>query len=814
MSADEYEYLKNEQLQQEGWSFNPFNLGKLFGMDRDGYAAEKQQHRDRVIGRYSDVMGTLVKDLLDRNGNFVDCLTEIVSSGKSAEKIVSELSGFIGDNKATLTDTGLIGEAVDNLKTQRTKDSNSPEDVTKLENALIAKLERLKQYEPQTPQKGHKATGSTMDADDPPLIRKFSMNSYLYKDMEEISEIDDYSVIEKQLTKKKELVVRKIGSYWRETDEQTYNMITAMIKKTIDGKELMSLLRGQIQGRYNVIRTSFGDKLRLYLDYTASGQELLIINKFFDHIVENYANTHTEISYNGKFMNRLFHEAEESILKSVNAPGNQFTVIPLGTGATGAIMMVQKILGTYIPPKTKKLIGAIKSFDDIKNELRTRKELPLVIITAYEHHSNEVTWRYQLCDIKVVPLNEQGYMDLGSLRDILEENRDKYTKILGSFSAGSNVTGIKTEIEDVVEIMKEYNGWVFFDYAGTGPYVKIDMSIGIDGIYLSPHKFLGGPGSCGIAIINNRIYDTEIEPTHGGGGTVDFVNENTALFTANISAREMSGTPGILQLIKAGIAINLKDDLSYYLHKREIELSNKFFDRFSKDERLFIFGPHEVEKRVPIVSFNIRHTGPKGQRILHPAFVIKLLSELFGIQGRSGCSCAGPYGHRLFGINEIVSKNFMSWVRNCNKHGCGFGGIKLGWARINLHYTLSDEEMDYIIQAIDFIADYGYMFLPFYFFNPKNANWEHVREEEIGIRLLTFKLLQIPQVYAKDDKARYELFKQQIQEAHELMETLDKDFELDCLDKWEDLAFFYVAKGKLQYKELIDRKAENLQNTC
>ena len=602
------------------------------------------------------------------------------------------------------------------------------------------------------------------------------------------------------------LLVRKVGNFWHSTDEYSYVMITKMMKKTLTSDEIMQFLRTQLQGRYNLIKTSFGNKLRLYADYTASGQELCIFNSVFEGIVENYANTHTEASYDGKFMNKLFHEAEAKILTACNADPKTHSVLPLGTGATGAIEFVQKILGTYIPPRTRKSIEKVLNYEDLKTQMRKQGDLPLVIITAYEHHSNEVTWRNQLCDIEVIPLGEDGYLDFAALRSILEARHKAYKRVICSFSAGSNVTGIKTDIDLSVRIAKEFGALIFFDYAGTGPYVQIDMSKAIDGVYLSPHKFIGGPGTCGLAIIKNKVYDAELAPTHGGGGTVDFVNSTTAIFSNNIMAREKSGTPGILQIIKAGLVFDLKSHIFEYLQKREKELMRRFFRRFVEDPRIYIFGPLNPDNRVPIVSFNIRHNGPQGQRILHPVFVVRLLSDLFGIQGRGGCSCAGPYGHRLLHINKHMSERFMKWVMPLAEDATIFNGIKLGWARINLHYSFSDEELDYIMSAIDFIAEYGHMFLPYYVFNPISGNWQHLCDEDIEADILNLKLLQTPKLYAKDEASRSQLLVKQLEEAKNLIQHLTDDFEVDPLQQWEELAFFYVAKGNLQYGDYINQR--------
>jgi selenocysteine lyase/cysteine desulfurase len=57
-----------------------------------------------------------------------------------------------------------------------------------------------------------------------------------------------------------------------------------------------------------------------------------------------------------------------------------------------------------------------------------------------------------------------------------------------------------------------------------------------------------------------------------------------------------------------------------------------------------VLGNQDPTRRVAIISFNVKD--PWGQ-YLHPKLITVLLNDLFGIQSRAGCSCAGPYGHAL-----------------------------------------------------------------------------------------------------------------------------------------------------------------------
>jgi len=73
---------------------------------------------------------------------------------------------------------------------------------------------------------------------------------------------------------------------------------------------------------------------------------------------------------------------------------------------------------------------------------------------------------------------------------------------------------------------------------------------------------------------------------------------------------------------------------------------------------MMLLGPKDEHAKVTIQSFNIWMNGPEGQRWINPHLVIRLLNDLFGIQGRAGCSCAGPYGHYLLNIDDETSHRF------------------------------------------------------------------------------------------------------------------------------------------------------------
>ncbi|HKJ86479.1 MAG TPA: aminotransferase class V-fold PLP-dependent enzyme, partial [Spirochaetia bacterium] len=127
-------------------------------------------------------------------------------------------------------------------------------------------------------------------------------------------------------------------------------------------------------------------------------------------------------------------------------------------------------------------------------------------------------------------------------------------------------------------------------------------------------------------------------------------------------------------------------------------------------------------QRIAIVSFNLREE----TSYLHPRFVTLLLNDLFGIQSRAGCSCAGPYGHRMLHLDEIMSAALRERIHR------GVLGLRPGWVRVNFHFLMTDEEVDFLIDAILFVAEYGRRFLPLYTFDVRTGAWRYRAETVVS----------------------------------------------------------------------------------
>jgi selenocysteine lyase/cysteine desulfurase len=457
----------------------------------------------------------------------------------------------------------------------------------------------------------------------------------------------------------------------------------------------------------------------VYCDYTASGRCLRFVESYLQSLQRVYANTHTEDDITGRSMSQLLHDAEQYIKDSVNA-GSHGRIVACGTGATGAIDKLQQIIGVTLAPATRRNLG------DLLDEEALAAVRPVVFIGPYEHHSNELSWRQSLATTVQVRLDDTGHIDLGHLEELLRDPQYQGRQRIGSFSAASNVTGLRSDVRRIASLLHRHDAIACFDYAACAPYVDIDMNPApagegddpsIDAIFISPHKFLGGPGSSGILVFNERIYDRSLPPSVSAGGTVDYVGMTDQDFIARIEEREKAGTPGVLQTLKAALVFQVKDAVGTdVIEEREQAYTCRALSSWAENENIEVLGNPDPCSRVGIISFNIRDASGK---YLHHKLLTVLLNDLFGIQSRAGCSCAGPYGHRLLDIDEQTSERYRAAVQQ------GYCGLKPGWCRIGLHWVMDDVEADYIIDAVHFLAREGHRFLGLYDFDLATGTWKH-----------------------------------------------------------------------------------------
>jgi selenocysteine lyase/cysteine desulfurase len=482
-----------------------------------------------------------------------------------------------------------------------------------------------------------------------------------------------------------------------------------------DPKEtLLDAIREAVIGDDEVLQGPFGPRRVTYADYTASGRSLTFVEDYIrSEVLPLYANTHTETSGTGLQTTRFREDARSIILDCVGG-AEEDGVIFCGSGATGAVNELIGILNLRIPA-------------DLDDRYRLSERIPLderpvVFIGPYEHHSNELPWRESIADVVVIDECLDGSIDLDQLERELRRFAERPLKI-GSFSAASNVTGIESDTRALTTLLHRHGALSFWDYAAAGPYAEIEMNprggsdaalARKDAIFLSPHKFVGGPGTPGVLVVKRVLLDNRV-PANPGGGTVSYVNRDHHRYLDDRIQREEGGTPAIVESIRAGLVFQLKRAVGTdVIRRREDAFIQRALKSWRRNPNIDILG-HKGGRHLSIVSFVIRYAG----RRLHHNFVVALLNDLFGIQSRGGCSCAGPYGHRLLGIDLATSREFEEEILRGNE------GIKPGWVRVNFNYFLSEAVFAFLLEAVTLIADRGWVLLPRYRFDLKTGQWHH-----------------------------------------------------------------------------------------
>lgn len=456
-----------------------------------------------------------------------------------------------------------------------------------------------------------------------------------------------------------------------------------MIHATLPETDLFQAVRKQIIGSDVSISTPYHTSIPLvYADWTASGRMYQPIeDRMLREVYPLIANTHTETNFTGKTMTGFYHDALQKIKRHVNAT-EMDCIICEGSGMTGVVNKFQRILG-------------IKVHESYKNAIDLAEcDRPVVFVTHMEHHSNHISWLETLATVRIIPADANGMPDLNELEKLLTEYSGRKHKY-ASVTAASNVTGVRVDYKAIARMMHLHKGYCFVDFACAAPYVNMDMHPAdplekLDAIFFSPHKFLGGPGTSGVLIFDRELYHNQI-PDHPGGGTVVWTSpyRNPRYFN-NIEEREDGGTPGFLQVIRTALAIQLKEQLTVErILEREEEQIRFVLKELSPVDNIHLFAS-ENSNRLCVFSFVIKD--------LHQLLAVRILNDRFGIQVRGGCSCAGTYGHYLFGIDEATSCSIIDEVEKGNSIA------KPGWVRMSVHPVMNNEELAFICNAIKELA--------------------------------------------------------------------------------------------------------------
>lgn len=464
--------------------------------------------------------------------------------------------------------------------------------------------------------------------------------------------------------------------------------------------DTLALLRAGLIGEGAMIPGPFGAHKLLYADYVASGRPLRQVEDFIaTHVLPYYANSHTEASFCGAYMTRMRAHARAEIARLCGAD-DRFSVIFTGSGATAGINRLVHLLGVA---------------QDARTGERGR---PIVFIGPYEHHSNILPWRESGAEVIEIPEADTGGPDLVALERALHETPAGRLRV-GAFSIASNVTGIITDADALSALLRRHGVLSVWDYAGGGPYLPVDMKAGTpwekDAVVLSAHKFVGGPAASGVMVVRNAAL-RQARPTAPGGGTVRFVSPWGHDYSQSPISREEAGTPNVIGDIRAALAFMVKDAIGEdVMEARHAELRQRALSVWSRNPFLRILGNPRATAHLPFFSFQVRDPDTGAQ--VHQQLFTRMLSDIYGIQARGGCACAGPYAHRLMGIDQTRSDTLRAAILS------GQEIDKPGWVRLNFSVLMDDAKADTLIHAVDTLARRATGFASLYECDTHNARF-------------------------------------------------------------------------------------------
>jgi selenocysteine lyase/cysteine desulfurase len=351
----------------------------------------------------------------------------------------------------------------------------------------------------------------------------------------------------------------------------------------------LTTLALDIVGHDLTLVTAYGPRRMLYADWIASGR---LYRPIEDRMLQAFgpwmANSHTETSATGQAMTLAYAQARSIVKRHVNASADD-VLLATGTGAAGAINKLQRLLGLRVP----------SNFIGHASVLPAKR--PLVLVTHMEHHSNQTSRLECAADVKVIPPAAEGLVDVAAIPAILARYADRPLKI-AAVTACSKVTGIHTPYHEIAALMHAHGGLCFVDFACSAPYVDIDTHPAdaaqrLDAIYFSPHKFLGWPGASGILVFAQSLYTARV-PDQPGGGTVAWTDPwQGRRYFEDIETGEDGGTLGILQLIRAALAVQLKEAMgTARMAERERAIVRRVFAQLAAVPRVVVLAAQHRER--------------------------------------------------------------------------------------------------------------------------------------------------------------------------------------------------------------------------
>ena len=396
------------------------------------------------------------------------------------------------------------------------------------------------------------------------------------------------------------------------------------------------------------------------------------------HVFPYYANVHSDAFCSG-VMSEMIQRSREIIKKACVHDTDEYALIFTGHGMTGAARHLAFVLAPSVVS---------------------------VMYSTLEHVSNSSLWEcvFPKASVNVIEVStkDPSIIEKDHLSMLLHDSIVSNTKrgiLLIAFTACSNVLGRVQPVQEITSIIDSYRKKASekglkivtcVDCAACAPYFPLkEICRGNDAIVFSPHKFKGGQGTPGVLIVKKSLLVKEI-PFYPGGGTVWYKHKKTHNHFLNDSEhREEGGTPNIIGCIRTGLLFQHKImHQSEVLHRLRsiVGMVDRFFNEnremMSLIEMFTCINTHAKE-RLPIYSFRVENT--------HPGLFVKVLSDEYGIQTRSGVSCCYLLAEELCKTKRAERDIILSGKGTPNRYG---------WVRVSFHYDLNDSEIMHVLHCM------------------------------------------------------------------------------------------------------------------
>ena len=472
---------------------------------------------------------------------------------------------------------------------------------------------------------------------------------------------------------------------------------------------LIERIRRSVIGDDTVLDGPFGPRRLTYADYTASGRSLSFVEDFIrDRVLPLYANTHTEASATGFQTTALREQARHIVHRAVKG-GEDDVVIFCGSGATGAIDRLARVLGLGQPAGAEPLPHR-EATGGVRRAVRAPLERAAVAGIGRrrgdDHRGRRRAYRSRpprggAPALRATPA--EGRQLLRRLERDRNRDRRRGGRDRPASPRRALVLGLRRRGSVSPDRHEPGAGPL---RTGTWP-TRTRCSSRRTSSWAAPAR----RGSWSPSATSSR---TRSPRCRAAGRSASCVPRASPTTRSPRFARRAARPRSWSRSAPGWCSRSRRRSAARRSAGGRPASSAARSDPGRRTRRSRSSASTEAE-RLAIVSLGLRHE----RGLLHSNFVVAVLSDLFGIQARSGCFCAGPYLHRTYPIDDL-------WSARMNTEAArGNNGAKLALVRLGFNYFISEAVFEYIVEAVHLLANEGWKLLPLYRFDPASGVWRH-----------------------------------------------------------------------------------------